>query len=154
MRFNNVAYSVDWINKVVTIPRADLAFVSSGNYRLDSSDFRAEIQRLQWEFSEGLWADQILDRVDPVTLSGVLYDGFDIIQNGYRFEFEYVSPGYLVAFQGSNTNLGDNWIPNGVSLIVNNSAGKTLDSAAGGISEQDKDDIAQRSATQVWDEPL
>jgi hypothetical protein len=37
-----MAYSVDWVTKIVTIPLADLVFVSTDLYELDVNDISIE----------------------------------------------------------------------------------------------------------------
>ena len=47
-----MAYSVDWLTKIVTVPKADLTLVSASPeiYELDVNDFWLEIHDIQDDF--------------------------------------------------------------------------------------------------------
>jgi hypothetical protein len=118
-----MAYSVDWIARVVTIPVADLIYVAVGSYQLSMVAFHKEARRLEWEFDEGLWFPQILDRGNSRTLAGVPYAPFDEIINGYTVTFDPTAA--RVSVVGSNNNIFDVMNINGVSVATANSAGLT-----------------------------
>jgi len=143
-----MSYSVTWNSKVVNIPLTDLISVGAGEYNLDLEDFHDEIRRLEWEFNEGLFAEQILDYTKPKTISGTTLAGVVEIVNGYTFVFPIGA--LAVNLVGANTNLGELQITpaNGVSIRPQNSAGNTITISGSGVTEQDKLDIADR----VWDE--
>lgn len=135
-----MAYSVNWITKVITIPSSDLILVSGTHYRLTMSSFLSEIRRLESDPSEGLWADQILDHTNAKTLAGVTYAPFDEIINGYTIQFSGAAT--RVDIVGSNNNIVDVLIPTGVSVVPSNSAGLQIVATGSGVTEQDKTDIA------------
>lgn len=124
-----MAYSVDWLNKVISIPDSDLTLVSGTEYDLNMSDFLIEIRRLESEFTEGLYADQILEHVNAKTLAGIQFAPFDEVINGYTIQFT----GTLtrVNIKGSNNNLTDVLIATGVTVVPSNSAGLQLVSSGG-----------------------
>ena len=118
-----MSYDVNWITKIITIPTADLTLVSGTRYSLDMVDCLAEVRRLEWEFGDGLWAAAILDHSDTrFDFAGVDYAPFDEFINGYTVQITGVAT--RVDALGGNTNISDVFIATGVSLVVNNSAGK------------------------------
>lgn len=137
-----MSYTVDWIAKVISIPTSDLTLVSGTRYSLDMADFLAEIRRLEWEPTEGLWAPAILEHTNTrLDFAGANYAPFDDLLNDYTVQFTGVAT--RVDLLGSNNDLIDVLIPTGVSIVPSNSAGlQIVASEAGGVSEQDKLDIA------------
>lgn len=138
-----MTYSVNWVTKRVTIPLADLTFVSGVNYTLNAGDVAAELRRLEWEFVDGLWALQVARWTDTKILSGIPYSAALELINGYTWDIN--ASNIIVSLLGINNNLLDTFVPaNGVSVLANNSAGK-IDA-----------DLSQTSvsavAGAVWDE--
>jgi len=128
-----VAYSVNWITKVITIPTSDLTLVSGTRYKLLMSDFLAECRRLEWDFAEGLWAPPILDHSNTrVDFAGVDYAPFDEVVNGYTVQVTGAAT--RVDLIGSNNNIIDVLIATGVSVVPNNSAGLQIVSTGSGLS--------------------
>lgn len=134
-----MAYSVNWLTKVVSIPSADLALVSGTRYQLHMSDFLSEIRRLEAAFDGGLWAEQILDHTNAKTLAGTTFAPFDEIINGYTIQFTGVAT--RVDLIGSNNNIIDTLIANGVSVVPSNSAGLQVVTSGSGVTAGDKADI-------------
>jgi len=119
-----VAYAVNWITRVITIPASDLVLVSGSRYRLLATSFTSEIRRLEWDFIDGLWAEHILERDSTrFDFSGVDYAPFEKVVNGYTIEF--VGGMTRVDLIGSNCNIADVLIANGVTVVPSNSAGNT-----------------------------
>lgn len=117
-----MSYSVNWITKVVSVPTADLTLVSGTRYSLSMPNFLAEIRRLEWEFTEGLWAPAILDHTNTRTdFAGANYAPFDDMLNGYTVQFTGIAT--RVDLLGSNNDLVDVLLPTGVSVVPSNSAG-------------------------------
>lgn len=126
-----MSYTVDWIAKVITIPVGDLTLISGTHYSLSMQDFHEEIRRLEWDFSEGLWAPQILEHTNTrLDFVGANYAPFDEIINGYTVEFG-AGP-TRVDLLGSNNNIVDVLIPTGISVVPNNSAGLQVYYESGG----------------------
>jgi hypothetical protein len=135
-----MAYSVDWITKVISVPTADLTLVSGTRYSLDMSDFLAEARRLEWAFIDGLWAPTILDHTNTrYDFAGVNYAPFDDLLNDYTVEFTGVAT--RVDLLGSNNDIIDVLIPTGISVVPSNSAGLQIVATGSGVTQQDKDDI-------------
>ena len=145
-----MSYSVNWISKVISIPTADLTLVSGTRYSLDMSDFLDEVRRLEWEFTEGLWAPAILNHTNTrYDFAGVNYAPFDDLINGYTVQF--TGEATSVDLLGSNNDLIDVLIPTGVSVVPSNSAGLQITESGGGVTEQDKTDISSMSAEKAWE---
>ena len=144
-----MSYSVNWVTKVISIPTADLTLVSGTRYSLDMTDFLAEIRRLEWEPTEGLWAPAILDHTDTrYDFAGANYAPFDDMINDYTIEFTGIAT--RVDLLGSNNDIIDVLIATGVSVVPSNSAGLQIVTSGSGITEQDMDDIVQKN----WDRIL
>lgn len=142
-----MAYSVNWITKVISIPTSDLTLVSGTRYRLEMSAFLSEIRRLEWSRDDGLWAEQILDHTNAKTLAGATFAPLDEIINGYTIQFTGVAT--RVDLVGTNNNVVDVLVPTGVSVVPSNSAGLQVVAVGSGVTQQDKDDIVGASAAAV-----
>ena len=154
-----MSYSVDWIAKVITIPTADLTLVSGTRYSLDMADFLAEIRRLEWSFTDGLWAPSVVDHTDTrFDFAGADYAPFDDLLNDYTVQFSGVAT--RVDLLGSNNNLIDVLIATGVSVVPSNSAGLQVVAVGSGVTQQDKDDIEAQifahaiEATETFEQQL
>ena len=142
-----MAYSVDWVNRIITIPQSDLTLISGVNYSLDITDVHIEIRRLENDFNEGLWAAQVIDFKETVIVSGISKSPTVLFINNYQIAIG--GSNINVFLSGPDSNLVDVFIPgNGVSIVGNNSVGKQQ--VGSGVTEQDKLDIADR----VWNEVL
>lgn len=131
-----MAYTVDWIARVVSIPTADLTLVSGTRYSLDMADFLAEARRLEWEPTEGLWAPSIVKHTDTrYDFAGVNYAPFDDLLNGYTVQFTGVAT--RVDLLGSNNDIIDVLIPTGVSVVPSNSAGLQVVQTGSGVTPSD-----------------
>jgi hypothetical protein len=143
-----MSYSVNWTTKVVTIPLADLTFVSGSNYTLDASDVWIELRRLEAAPGDGLWADQIAEFINTQVLSGLSYSAILKMINGYTWDTDTTNK--TISLLGINSNLLDVFIPgNGISVLANNSGGKIT--VAGGVTQQDKDDIENQVHQRVME---
>ena len=132
-----MAYSVDWVAKIFTIPQGDLTFISGNNYSLSMVDVHEELRRLEWAFADGLWAPNIAKWFETVTLSGIDKTPSLEIINDYTFDF--TGSNYNVILTDYDNNLVDVYIPsNGISILGNNSVGRqTISTGSGLDSGQD-----------------
>lgn len=150
-----MAYTVDWIAKVFTIPQSDLTFLSGNNYSLSLVDVHKELRRLEWVSTSGLWAPQVAKWYETVTLSGVDKTPSLEVINGYTFDF--TGSNYNVILTDYDNNLLDVYIPsNGISILGNNSVGKqTIISGSGLTTDQDTKLMSVptdiENAIAVWD---
>ena len=146
-----MAYSADWIGKVITIPQSDLTLISGVNYSLDVADVHVEVNRMQSALDEGLWAPQVIEFYPTVTLSGIDKPPTVEFINDYTVEFG--GSNYNVFLSGYDTNLIDVLTPgNGISVLGNNSVGKIT--SGSGVTEQDKTDIAAATLTAAQTTPI
>lgn len=129
-----MAYSVNWLTKVVTIPKADLALVSASPEvrELDLLSFWAAIHDIQ--DGDGITYPDIMRSNAPVTLAGVTYVRTVEVINGYKIEFEDGS--YQVNLTGANNNLLGARVQNQVSLSASNSAGAVQIVSGSGLSSE------------------
>jgi len=112
--------SINWTTKVISVPQADLTYVSPGVYSLDVEAFRLLLKDIE-DSGDGMAFPDTHRRNAPVTLSGTAYaQTFEII-NGYTVTFEDGS--YRVRVVGGNHNVADVMNANSVSVEVGNSAG-------------------------------
>lgn len=136
-----MAYTVNWITKVVTVPTTDLTLVSGTHYSLDMADCLAELRRLEWEFTDGLWAPSIVHHTDTrFDFAGANYAPFDDFINGYTLGFSGVVE--RVDLLGSNNDLIDILVVTGVSVVPSNSAGlQIVDAGEGTFTEADRTEL-------------
>lgn len=119
-----MAYTVDWGGtREIFVPVSDMIQLGPGYYQLDMTAFRNEVRRLEWEFSEGLAWPQILEHQQAVTLAGIPFAGQDRIINGYTVRLDPTAD--RVDLQGTNNNIVDVIVYNGVTVVPSNSAGLT-----------------------------
>ena len=126
--------SVDWANKVINIPKADLLLIQSVPTeirQLDLNAFRLELRSLE-DDSDGMPFERTHRHNTSVSVGGVILSRVIEIINGYSVTFE--DGPYAVNLVGANSNVGDVVNVNQVSVRSANSAGlqdlSTLLSAA------------------------
>ena len=117
-------YSVNWIERIITIPREALILREGNDYELQSESFWREIRRLEWEYSEGLWAPSILNHLNIRTLAGTDYVHENEVINDYQILFDPTIE--RVFLTGDNNNIVDVFIFNGVVPVSSNTAGNTI----------------------------
>lgn len=120
-----MALTIDQATKRITIPQADLTFISGTLYELDTETFRTEMNSLM-DDEDHIWMDDYAVRNAPVTVAGTTFAQTIEITNGWSIEFENLS--YAVRLASSNNNLFD--VDGGilitsplVNVIAQNSAG-------------------------------
>ena len=115
-----MAISVDWPNRVINIPKADLTLIEGTSYSLDVNWLRLQLKDLEDDPAGMPWLDTH-KHTPPVTLSGSTYARFLEIINGYTITFE--DGQYGVGLSGANNNIVDVLNRNQVSVVANNSSG-------------------------------
>lgn len=118
--------------------------LGSNDFELTADAFWREIRRLEWEASEGLWAEDILAHNNTRTLAGATYAPENEIINGYTILFDGLNPvARKVFLRGDNNNIIDAIVFNGVSVIPSNSAGNTVTEidTGSGLTEEDRADL-------------
>lgn len=117
-----MAYSVNWLTKVITIPKADTEWVSTTPdvRKLSATTLWENLRSLE-DDPEGMPYPQIVKNTTPTTLAGVTFARQVEIINGYTLTFE--DGLYAVDIYGGNTNVADVTNRNQVSIRTANSAG-------------------------------
>lgn len=119
-----MAMTVDWPNKIISIPQSDLTLVSGTVYEMDTeSYFRTQLMALA-DDEQGITYDLPFVHNTEVTVAGVTYARFIEIINGYTVQFTPDSQ-WTARLTGSNNNIFDTGVlvQNQVQVIPNNSAG-------------------------------
>lgn len=138
-----MAISIDWGTQVISVPQADLTFLSGSTYELDIDVFRLALKDLE-DSEEGMAFPTTHNHVTPITVGGVTLARVIEIINGYTITFQDVGSPYAVNLVGANSNIADVTNINNVSVRSANSAGLVV--SGSGVTAGDKTDIANA----VW----
>jgi len=117
-----MAYQVDWESGVITVPQADLVYLSPDKYKLDLFDFLKQCWELTWLQGEGLSYPEIATYYPTIDTGDVIL-GKTILINYWDYSVVFEAGSYAVLFDGANTNIHNYSAVNGVSIRPNNSAG-------------------------------
>jgi len=144
-----VAISINWLTKVIFIPKNYLTPVGTDLFELDVNQFRLDLKDIE-DGGEGMYFEDTHRHSTESVLAGVTYARqFEVI-NGYTVEFEddgTPNGHYQVRLYGANHNISDVKVKNSVSIIVQNSAGlQTVSTGGGGPT-------ATQIAAAVWSHP-
>lgn len=145
-----MAFTVDPKTFIITIPKTDLTLISGTLYSMDTNAFRLALKN--WEangdgLAGGITFPKTHNHNTTVTVAGITYARTVEILPPYSIEFEDGS--YTVKLIGSNNNIFD--VENGilvqnyVQVISTNAAGLITVIQGSGVTEQDKEDIAQKA---------
>ena len=120
-----MALGWDYINKIITIPRADLVYVDPV-YELDTIWLMNEI-RAELSDEEHIWVEDVYLRTPDVgPIVGTVYAGTLQLINGWKIKFD-PDELYSVLLIGSNNDFwdvaGGKLVPQNVQVIPTNSAG-------------------------------
>lgn len=118
-----MAISIDYITRIITIPKADLALVQSTPFEireLDIDAFRLELKDIE-DSARGIAFVDTHRHNTAVNVGGVTLARVVEIINGYTVTFE--DGAYAVNLSGANSNIGDVINLNQVQVRSANSAG-------------------------------
>lgn len=122
-----MALTLDPATKLISVPQADLTFVSGALYTLDSDQFRKDVNDLL-SSEPYIWMEDAYTHNTEVTVAGTTYARTIEFINSYSVKFEDTGSAYTVRIEGSNNNIFD--VENGilvptdkVTVISTNSAG-------------------------------
>lgn len=118
-----MAISIDWVNKIINVPKADLLLIQiipMEIRELDIDSFRMELKALE-ESEAGMTFPDTHSHNPEVSVGGVSLARVVEIINGYTVTFE--DGQYAVNLTGANSNIGDRVNVNQVSVRSANSAG-------------------------------
>jgi hypothetical protein len=142
-----MAISVNWDTKVITVPQADLTFISGTLYEMDTDVFRLALKNLEDDV-EGMPFLDTHQHNTQVTVAGTTFARTLEIINGYTVQFTPDAQ-WTVRLVGSNNNIFDVengiLVQNQVQVIPTNSAGLI-------VGEGGSAPTAAQVADAVWDE--
>lgn len=122
-----MALTLDPATRLISIPQADLTFVSGTLYSLDTDQFRKDVMDLLASGSY-IWMPDAYSHNGEVTVAGTTFARTLEFINSYSVQFEDTGSQYSVRLEGSNNNIFD--VENGiltptdkVTIIPTNSAG-------------------------------
>lgn len=136
-----MAMTVDWPNKIISVPQGDLTLISGTLYEMDTETyFRANLMALA-DDEQGMPWPYPLSHNSEVTVAGTTFARTIELINGYQVQFTPDTQ-WTVRLVGSNNNLFDVennvLIQNQVQVIPGNSAGlQTVVQGSGLDSGQD-----------------
>lgn len=119
-----MAFTVNMITHVITIPQSDLTFISGTLYEHDTNAFRLELK--SWEDSaDGMGKLKTHEHNTQVTIAGTTYARTIKILPPYSIKYQDLV--YSVKLIGSNNNIWDVGsgilVQNQVQVIPTNAAG-------------------------------
>lgn len=116
-----MAITIDWPNRIINVPKADLTLVTAPNlYELDLDLFRLTLKDLE-DDETGITFERTHNHNSEVTVAGVTLARVIEIINGYTVTFE--DGQYAVNLVGANSNLAEVTNINQVSIRSFNTAG-------------------------------
>lgn len=117
---------VEWVPAKITVPKSYLTPLGGVFYGLDVNQLRLDLGTLYASQDGGPFPQTHVHQA-PFVLSGIAYDRFVKVLDPYIVEIE--DGPYRVSCTGANHNLADVQVVTGSepSLIVNNSAGRTIE---------------------------
>jgi len=122
-----MALSLDPATRLISVPQADLTFVSGTLYSLDTDQFRKDVMDLLASESY-IWMPDAYSHNGEVTVAGTTFARTLEFINTYSVQFEDTGAQYSVRLEGSNNNIFD--VENSiltptdkVTVIGQNSAG-------------------------------
>lgn len=132
-----MAFTFDYLNKVISVPQADLTFVSGTFYTMDTNWFKNQLLA-EMGSESGIWADTMYrhnTEVGPIV--GTTYARTIEIINGWSVQFTPDTQ-WSVQLEGSNNNIwdiqGGVLVQNQVQVIPTNSAGLIVGTGGSGAS--------------------
>ena len=145
--------TVDWPNKLITVPQGDLTLISGTLFSMDTENYFRQSLMALMDDADGIAYDTPMSHFRAPTIAGIDYGRFIEVINGYMVQFTPNSP-WSVILNGSNNNIwdiqGGVLVQNQVQVIPTNSAGLQIVTQGSGVTAQDIIDIA----TEVWSRDL
>jgi len=139
-----MAITIDWPTKVISIPQADITFVSGTLYELDTDWFRLQLKAIEAS-EEGMpFVDTHVHNTE-VTVAGTTFFRTIEIVNGYSVQFTPDTQ-WSVRLAGSNNNIFDVengiLVQNQVQVIAQNSAGgQVIETGVSGLTSAESSQL-------------
>ena len=122
-----MALTIDYATRVISVPQADLTFISGTLYELDTNQFKKDVMAILDDQTH-IWMPDAFIHNTEVTVAGTTFARTIEFINSYSVTFEDTGGQYSVRLVGSNNNIFD--VENGilnptdkVTVISTNSAG-------------------------------
>ena len=139
-----MAISIDFVTKIITVPQADMTFVSGTFYRLPTeTKFRADVNALM-DDEEGILHEDPISHNTTYIVAGVEYARKIEIINGYSITMSPDSQ-FSVELVGSNNNLWD--VENG---ILNQNQVQVIPTNSAGLQEITTGGVDSTKVDQIW----
>jgi len=139
-----MAISVNWVTRVITVPKADMTLVSNDPfdvYQLDVDVFRLSLKDLEDDEAALPWPDTHRHNTEVVLGNITLARVVEII-NGYTVTFE--NGNYAVDLVGANNNITDVVNLNSVMVRSYNSAGlQKVETGVSGLTAGESADLSE-----------
>lgn len=139
--------SINWVTKVIYVPKADMTLIQSSPIEireLDLDVFRLALKDLE-DSEEGMAFPDTHRHNTEVSVGGITLARTIEIINGYTVTFE--DGQYAVNLVGANSNVGDVVNFNLVSVRSFNSAGLVHNIGGGDISDAVFDEVIESTFT-------
>jgi len=132
-----MAITIDFPNKVISVPQADMTLVGGTFYRLPTeTKFRLDVNALMAD-EIGIVFDDSINHNTDITIAGVTYARFIELINGYAVQMTPDSQ-FTVELTESNNNLHDvgagALVQNQVQVLTTNAAGLISVTSGSGLS--------------------
>ena len=101
-----MALTIDPATRVISVPQADLTFVSGTLYTLDSDQFRKDVWDILSSESH-IWLPPAFQHNTEVTITGDTLARTIVFINGFSVTFEDTGSAYSIKIIGSNNNIHD-----------------------------------------------
>ena len=126
-----MATTIDYLTDIISIPQADLTFISGTLYELDTNVFRLSVAAIQ-DDEEGIVFETAYTHNGEVTVAGTTFARTLEFLSPYSIQFTPDSQ-YTVRLVGSNNNIFD--VASGILLqnqvqIISRNSGGLIKSAA------------------------
>jgi hypothetical protein len=144
--YSQTGVTINWLTRVITVPKFFLTFISGTRYQLDLNDFRNALKDIEDDL-EGIVHPPTHRHNTTVVLSGVTYSMVLELINGYTVTFEAGPTPYSVDLIGANSNVADVTNLNHVQIRASNSAG--LQMVSGGSTPSQVADAVWAHSTAI-----
>jgi len=141
-----MAITIDHATSIISVPQADLTFISGTLYEMDTNQFRLDVGAML-DDSDGIVLDDVFIHNTEVTVAGTTFARTIEVLAPYSIQFTPDAQ-WTVRLVGSNNNFFD--VANGI--LVQNQV-QVIPGNSGGLVVQGTGELAA-IADAIWDEVL